>query len=136
MNKYFLMLVLSTVTFVSIADNLAPSSSGAIQGNQNSSTERRIKIYQRTSAVINVLTTGLRAQKSLSIQVGDITRGQVRTTVSFHANGDVYKTVSLRQGDVIQFKVRGTHYMVKLVYLLNKPIGHDYAIFSIKQTSS
>jgi len=135
MRKYLVILAISTVAPLSIAENLGPSSSGAIQGSSDYNSERRIKIYQRNSSVINILSTGLRSKRSLIIAIGDITRNQVQTTVSFRANGDIYKTVSLRQGDVIKFKVRNIRYKVKLEYLLNKPIGHDYAIFSIKESS-
>jgi len=134
MKKLLLFLAMGTISGISIAD-YAPSASGFTQTSNDHSAQRRIKVYQRTSAVLNTLSTGYRRTKSLNISVGDITRNQVQTTISFLANGDVYKTVSLRQGDVIKFRVRDVYYKVKLVYLLNKPIGHDYAIFSVERSS-
>lgn len=124
---------------VGFAENLESLASDIqsrdVQQNSNDyNLQKRMKIYQRSSAVINLIPTRQGPSKSLSISVGDITHNQVLTTVSLHSNGDVYKTVSLRQGDVIKFRLKNIRYRVKLVYMLNKPIGSDYVIFKVEQS--
>ncbi len=133
MNKIALLLVLNTIAGIGFAENFESLASDVQQSNDYN-LQRRIKIYQRTSAVINIIPTRHGTSKTLNISVGDITHNQVLTTVSHHSNGDVYKTVSLRQGDVIKFTLRNVRYRVKLVYMLNKPIGSDYAIFKVEQS--
>jgi len=137
MNKFFLMLSLCLgSSTVSMAHGSQSSlEDGARNGFSDFSFLRRVRVYQRSSAVIDVVKTGSGLRKSMTISVGDVTRNQVLTTASLNANGDLHRTISLRQGNVIKFNFRNSRYRLKLIYLLNKPIGHDYAVFSVEKST-
>ncbi len=73
----------------------------------------------------------------LRISLGDITRGQVSTTIldrSGRAVGDVSQT--MRPTDRITIKWRDTAYHITLKSLRNELVGNDSAVFSIAPAAS
>ena len=130
MNKLLLILALFGATTL-VWSHGSHNDHGSDDGHSTSYSQQRIKVYQRNSVTIDRISNGYRSNGPLVLSVGDVTRSQVRTTVSVRANGDVYRTVSLREGESIEFNYGNMHYQLKLITLMNKPIGNDYAVFNL-----
>jgi len=95
--------------------------------------QRQVKVYQRSSFVLDRFTSSRHPEikRTISLELGDITRRQVLATISFKRNGDIVKTRSMQKGDVLRFRFQDTIYIVTLEVLVNKVIKNDYALFSI-----
>ncbi len=95
--------------------------------------KRQIKIFQRSSVVLDRFTSARypEIKRTITLQLGDITRRQVMVRVSFKRDGDIVKTRSLSRGDVLRFRFQDTVYVLTLDNLINKVIKNDYAYFSV-----
>ena len=85
----------------------------------------QLTIYQRENKRIPGSGGGL------TINLGDITAGQVPVTI----HGPVWETIvdtkSMREGDVLILPLTDHEYVLRLETLINKMIGRDYAIFTL-----
>jgi hypothetical protein len=66
-----------------------------------------------------------------SVSIGDITRGQVVLTVADSAGNSLATPKSVREGEVVPFKVKGVRFYLRVANLQNKLLGGDYAEFDI-----
>ncbi len=69
------------------------------------------------------------------ITLGDITGGQVMTTLSWHDGTPVVDTRSISQNDVVSFTVSNQTYKIKLKLLTNVLVGEDSAVFQLWPTT-
>ncbi len=96
-----------------------------------------ITISQRSSKGI------LEYKDKVTLSIGDITAGQVMTSVYFSikdANGIYTQETlmhrnSMRSGDKRTIKFKGKNYQIKLNALHNALLGNDKAVFTIQEVA-
>ncbi|HCU25342.1 MAG TPA: hypothetical protein DF383_10005 [Deltaproteobacteria bacterium] len=72
----------------------------------------------------------------IMLSLGDITMGQVTTTLAWKDGRELAPSRSLQENDIIAFSLGGRDYTLKLQRLENHLIGMDYAHFELRETSS
>ena len=76
------------------------------------------------------------SNKTITVKLGDITGGQVLTSVHGFLGERIVDTVSLREGDVVPLQLSGDRYYLRLVELRNLVIGDDFAVFEVSSAQS
>jgi len=82
-------------------------------------------LRQRTTAVLPG------SDGKMVATIGDITRGQVMTTLSWHNGPHIVAPRSLRENDVVTFTAGNHRYRIKLTKLTNFLVGEDSATFRL-----
>ena len=67
----------------------------------------------------------------LTLQLGDITVGQVRISVKTANSEDVIDSRSVKSGDIVPFKFGAERYTLRVDRLVNRLVGEDYGVFSV-----
>lgn len=70
----------------------------------------------------------------LSITAGDITRGQVMTSILRDGGDTLVGPVSMKEGDSQNFDFANVTYSLKLAELTNALVGEDFAYFVISES--
>ncbi len=65
------------------------------------------------------------------VHIDDITRGQVVLSVVDDATRSLVTPKSVRQGEVVSFKVKGVRFYLRVARLKNKLLGGDFGEFEI-----
>ncbi len=85
----------------------------------------QLVVYQRTSEPIPD------TQNALNLYLGDITQGQVLLSVGEHTTSDIVKQVSVTRGDVVRFEYQTRSYSLKILRLVNRLVGPDFAVIEL-----
>jgi hypothetical protein len=71
------------------------------------------------------------SEEALRITIGDITRGQVMTSLADKEGRAVLAATSLASGDTVKFELVDETFQLKLEELNNALVGEDFATFTI-----
>jgi hypothetical protein len=85
----------------------------------------QMTISQRSSADV----PGLRGLANIALK--DITDGQVLVSVQDASGADIVSPTSVREGDVLSFKVRSQTFYLRLTRLVNNLVGDDFGTVEI-----
>jgi hypothetical protein len=72
------------------------------------------------------------SRRWLLLQLGDITRGQVRTTLTAGSE-DVFRRISVRRGESVHFRLGTTHYRLTLTRIQKHLIADDWARWTVSE---
>jgi len=85
----------------------------------------QLVVFQRTSEPIP------ETQNALNLYLGDITQGQVLLSVGEHTTSDIVKRISVTRGDIVRFEYQTRSYSMKILRLVNRLTGPDFAVIEL-----
>ena len=75
------------------------------------------------------------SHKAVHVEIGDITGGQVLLSIRGRFGRSIVDTVSVSEGEAVEFEIDRTPYRLKVIELRNFLIGDDFGVFEISSTN-